>query len=93
MIYCGKACLVAREALRKVEGSDKEWDEVLLQQKMLIFKLLKKRLKVGERKYNAILLFLQNYVVFKNPETNLIFKEQIDQETEKKKSANNGQLS
>jgi len=75
--------LVAKEAFLKVEGSDKEWDEVLLEQKLLIFKLLKKRLKVGDRKYNAILLFLKNYVLFKNPETNLTFTKQIDHETQK----------
>jgi hypothetical protein len=37
-------------------------------------------------KYNAILLFLENYVRFKNPETNLIFNKQIDRETRKNKT-------
>lgn len=32
----------------------------------------------GEKKANAILIFLNNYVSFQNPETNRIFMEQTD---------------
>ncbi len=72
--------LVAKEALLQVKGSDEERDSVLLNQKMRLVRLLKERMEVfGERKTRAILTFLNNYVVFKKPETNLIFMEQTDQ--------------
>ena len=38
----------------------------------------------GERKINAIMAFLKNYVRFKKPETNRIFRKRIDQKTGKK---------
>jgi hypothetical protein len=72
--------LVAKETLLQVEGDEEERDSVLLDQKLRIVRLLKERMAVfGERKTRAILVFLKNYVVFKKPETNLIFMEQTDQ--------------
>ncbi len=72
--------LVAKEALLQVKGTEEERDSVLLEQKLLLVRLLKERMEVfGERKTRAILVFLKNYVVFKKQETNRNFMEQADQ--------------
>jgi hypothetical protein len=77
--------MVAKEALLKVKGTDEEKDNVLLQQKVLMVRLLKERMAIfGEEKTEAILSFLNNYVLFKKPETNRKFMEQIDRIFEKK---------
>jgi len=87
--------LVAKEALTKPkrkenldekekEKEDEIWDQKLLKQKMLIVKLLYRKATFSEDKIRAILVFLNNYVVFNKPETNRIFMEQIDQITGKK---------
>lgn len=71
--------MVAREALLRVKGDDRARDLALLQEKTRISMLVKERLAVfGEKKASAILLFLKNYVVFKNPEINVIFMERHD---------------
>jgi hypothetical protein len=72
--------MVAKETLLQVKGGEEERDNVLLEQKLRIVRLLKERMEVfGERKTRAILTFLKNYVVFKKPETNRNFMEQADQ--------------
>jgi hypothetical protein len=72
--------LVAKEELLRFKGSDEDQDNALLDQKILMVKLLKKRLSVfGERKTRAILTFLNNYVVFKNPKTSRNFMKQTYQ--------------
>lgn len=79
--------LVAKEALLRVEGGDDARDNVLLEQKLLIVRLLKERLAVfGEKKTAAILTFLNNYVVFKKPETNRKFVTRTDEIFEKKQT-------
>lgn len=77
--------LVAKEALMKLKGEDQEIDEILLEHKMLIVNLLYDRRIFSERKINAIMSFLKNYVRFKKPETNRTFNERVDQKTGKKK--------
>jgi hypothetical protein len=77
--------MVAKEALLKVKGTDEEKDNVLLEQKVLMVRLLKERMAIfGEKKTEAILSFLNNYRVFKKPETNCKFMEQTDVIFEKK---------
>lgn len=79
--------LVAKEALLRVRGTDEERDSVLLEQKLLMVRLLKERMAIfGRKKTEAILTFLNNYVVFKNSETNRKFMEQTDQILDKKKT-------
>ncbi len=78
--------LVAKETLLRVKGTDEERDAVLLQQKVLMVRLLKERMAIyGEKKTAAILSFLNNYVVFKKPETNRTFMEQTDKNFFEKK--------
>jgi hypothetical protein len=68
--------LVAKEVLLRVKGTDEQRDEVLLEQKTLMVRLLNEKLAVfGEKKWQAIHVFLENYVVFKKPETNRKFME------------------
>lgn len=72
--------LVAKEELLRFKGTDEDRDNALLNRKILLVKLLKERLAVfGERKTRAILIFLNNYVVFKNPKTSRNFMKQTDQ--------------
>ena len=69
--------LVAKEVLLRIKGTAEERDEILLERKLLMVKLLKKRLAVfGKKKTKGIHVFLENYVVFKNSETNRKFMEQ-----------------
>jgi hypothetical protein len=75
--------LVAWEAILRGKETNEEWVRNLLEHKMQILNLLDERLKFGERKYNAILDFLYNYVSFKNPEINAIFRGRIDKKTGK----------
>jgi len=79
------AMLVAKEALMKLKGSDQEVDEILLEHKMMIVSLLHEKGVFDEHKINAIMTFLENYVHFKKPETNRIFRKRVDQKTGKKK--------
>lgn len=76
--------LVAKEALMKLKGEDQEIDEILLEHKMLIVNLLYDRGLFSERKINAIMSFLKNYVRFKKPETNRTFNRRVDLKTGKK---------
>ncbi len=72
--------LVAKEVLLSGKGTDEERDEVLLEQKLLMVKLLKDKMAVfGKKKTVAILIFLTKYVIFKKPETIRKFMEQRDQ--------------
>jgi hypothetical protein len=75
---------VAKEVLLQVKGEGDERDLVLLEEKTRMARLLKEKMAVfGEEKTNAILAFLNNYVVFKNPKINLIFMERTDEIFEK----------
>jgi hypothetical protein len=72
--------LVAKEELLRFKGTDEDRDNALLDRKILMVRLLKERLSVfGERKTRAILTFLNNYMVFKNPKTSRNFMKQTDQ--------------
>ena len=72
--------LVAKELLLKITGSDEERDKALLEQKILMVRLLKEKLAIfGEKKTWDILRFLNNYVGFKFPETNRKFGEKTDE--------------
>jgi hypothetical protein len=72
--------LVAKEVLLSVKGTAEDRDEILLEQKLLMVRLLKDKMAVfGEKKTAAILMFLTKYVIFKNPETIRKFMEQRDQ--------------
>lgn len=72
--------LVAKEVLLSVKGTDEDLDEILLEQKLLMVRLLKKKLAVfGKKKTKGIHVFLENYVVFKKSETNRKFMEQREQ--------------
>jgi predicted transposase YdaD len=76
--------LVAKAALIQVDGTDEEKDRTLLEQKLLMVKLLNEKAVVfGEKKTRAIKYFLYNYVVFKNPETNRKFIEESEKEFDK----------
>ena len=71
--------LVAKEALLRVKGANEDLDEALLEQKLLMVKLLKERMAVyGRKKTAAILMFLNNYVIFKNQKTNRNFMQKAD---------------
>jgi len=70
--------LAAKKALLK----GKNLDEVLLEEKLAIAKLLIKRGYSAE-KTTAILSFLHNYVRFAKPGTNRIFEHEIDRLTDK----------
>ena len=73
--------LVAKEALLKLTGTNDEKDLILLEQKLLIDRLLNdKKAIFGEQKTRAIKYFLYNYVVFKNPETNRKFVEESNKD-------------
>jgi hypothetical protein len=72
--------LVAKEVLLSGRGMEEERDEVLLEQKLLMVRLLKDKMAVfGKKKTVAILIFLTQYVIFKKPETIRKFMEQRDQ--------------
>lgn len=72
------AMLIAKEALLKAETDDEE-DNLLLEQKLLIFKLLRANMPVfGEEKTRALLYFLYHYVYFNKPETNRKFITESD---------------
>lgn len=77
--------LVAKEVLLRVQGTDDERDAVLLRHKIMMVKLLKEKMAIfGEKKTEAILRFLNNYVAFRKSETNRKFVEQTDKLFEKK---------
>jgi hypothetical protein len=59
-------------------------DEKLLEGKLMLFRELYENRTFDKQKLRAILIFLVNYIRFKEPETNRIFKERVDQLTDKK---------
>jgi hypothetical protein len=71
--------LAAKKALLK----GKNLDEQLLEQKLLIVRLLYEKGIFNKKKISAIMTFIHNYVLFQKPQTNRIFMEQVDQITEK----------
>ncbi|MHA4807095.1 Rpn family recombination-promoting nuclease/putative transposase [Flavitalea flava] len=76
------AMLVAKKALLK--GPEKEIEEKLLEQKLLIARLLYSKGLFDKPKIEAVLIFLNNYLLFKNSEMNVTFRKGIDQITGKK---------
>ncbi len=72
--------LTAKQALKK----GKNLDNKLLAGKLFIFRKLYENGVFEKQKLQAILVFLKNYIRFENPETNRIFKEEIDHITGKK---------
>lgn len=66
---------IAKEVMIRKKKNDNE-DQELLDHKLMMVRLIKERTPDwGEKKANAILIFLNNYVSFQNPETNRIFME------------------
>jgi hypothetical protein len=65
--------LVAKKSLLK----GKDLDNRLLEQKLMIVRLLKEK-GFSEKKIRAIMIFLHNYVQFGKPEMNRIFVERVD---------------
>jgi hypothetical protein len=72
--------LTARTALL----TGRNLDEKLLVGKLFIFRRLYESGVFGRRKLQAILVFLNNYIRFKNSETNRIFNLEVEKITEKK---------
>ena len=72
--------LAAKKALLAGKVPEKE----LLEQKLLVARLLLRKERFSRRKIGMILTFLKNYITFEEPQTNLIFSQQIDQITGKK---------
>jgi hypothetical protein len=72
--------MVAKEVLLKVREAENETDNILLEHKLKVVRLLKEKMTIyGEEKTAAILTFLNNYVSFKTPEINRKFMEQPDE--------------
>jgi hypothetical protein len=71
---------VAQKALLKGKISDLE----LAKQKWLIARSLLDRKGLSRRKIAAMMIFLDNYIHFKEPETNRIFRKRLDQKAGKK---------
>jgi len=72
--------MAAKQALLK----GKDLDKKLLAGKLFIFRKLYEQGVFEKRKLQAILTFLDNYVLFEKPETNRIFRDEIDKITGKK---------
>ena len=72
--------LAAKKLLLKGRGLDKK----LLEQKLLIARLLYRKGVFNKRKIKAVLTFLDNYVLFEKPEMNRIFREELDRLSGKK---------
>ena len=72
--------MVAKQVLLNAKGTEKERDNILFEQKILMVKLLKERMAVfGEKKTRAIMVFLNNYVVFNTSEINRKFTLRTDE--------------
>ena len=72
--------LVTKLIAFRTISNDRKFDLALLDQKVLLTKLLYAK-SYSEGKIKAIMSFLNNYIVFKNPETYRIFNKQVDQIT------------
>lgn len=70
--------LAAKKALLR----GKDLDTILMREKLAIARMLIKR-GYSKEKTDGILSFLHNYVLFKKPESNRIFEEEIDRLTGK----------
>jgi hypothetical protein len=73
-------------AARKALLAGKVPEKMLLEQKLLVARLLLSKKQFSHKKIRNILTFLRNYIVFAKKETNLIFDKQIDQITHQKNS-------
>jgi len=72
--------MVAKQVLLNAKGTEKERDNILFEQKISMVKLLKERMAVfGEKKTRAIMVFLNNYVVFNTSEINRKFTTRTDE--------------
>jgi len=76
--------LTAKKALL----TDKMEDEERLKHKLLIAKALLAKKQLSHRKIKAIFVFLNNYVLFKEKETNSIFITEVNRINDKAKSMN-----
>ena len=76
--------LVVKMAELKNIRSNDEFDALLLEQKTLIAILLHQKKKFSQDKIDAIEIFLNNYIIFRKPETNLIFMDRLNQITGKR---------
>lgn len=71
-------------AARKALLAGKIPEEELLNQKTLIARLLLRKKRFSRKKIRGIMTFLNNYILFKEPETNRIFIKELDKITGKK---------
>ena len=72
--------MVAKQVLLKAKGTEKEQDNILFEQKILMVKMLKERMAVfGEKKTRVIMSFLNNYVAFNGKEINRKFTTRTDE--------------
>jgi len=71
-------------AAKKALLAGKIPEQALLEQKLLVARLLLAKEKYTRRKIDMILTFLRNYILFEDRQTNIIFDNQIDQITDKK---------
>ena len=71
-------------AARKALLSGKVPEKMLLEQKLLVARLLLSKKQFSHRKIRNILTFLRNYIVFAKKETNRIFDRQINKITHQK---------
>jgi len=71
-------------AAKKLLLKGKNLDIRLLEQKLLIARLLYRKGVFSRKKIRAILTFLENYVLFEKPEMNRIFREELDRLSGKK---------
>jgi predicted transposase YdaD len=70
-------------AARKALLAGKIPERALLDQKLLVARLLLGKEKYSRRKIDMILVFLRNYILFEDRQTNIIFDKQIDKITNK----------
>jgi len=71
-------------AARKALLAGKIPEQALLDQKLLVARLLLSKEKYSRRKIDMILVFLRNYILFEDQQTNIIFDKQIDKVINKK---------
>jgi predicted transposase/invertase (TIGR01784 family) len=71
-------------AAKKLLLKGKNLDKRLLEQKLLIARLLYRKGVFSRKKIKAVLTFLDNYVLFAKPEMNRIFRVELDRLSGKK---------
>lgn len=66
-------------AVKKVIKAEKIMDEDLIQQQLLLIELLLKKPGISKRKIAIIAKFVTNFIVFEDPEMNIIFANRVKQ--------------